>query len=126
MNTTPECRTTHAAGADLISVEDVCIPVGGSVVVSTGYIYDVPMASLVKGRSGLAFNHNIVAFEGLIDPDFIGNEVKVKLFNFSDQPFVINEGDRIAQLVVIDTYTHRYYESTIEARTSGFGSTGGI
>lgn len=53
----------------------------------------------VAPRSGLASKHFIDTGAGVIDADYRG-EVKVLLFNFSDVDFTINEGDRIAQLVL--------------------------
>jgi len=120
----PKIQTKEAAGADLHASENVPIPTGESAVVSTGYLYDVPGCTFMKGRSGLAFKHNVVAFEGTIDADFIGNEVKVKLFNLGKKNILIVKGDRIAQLVVVDTKTHEYFETEDKERDGGFSSTG--
>lgn len=83
----------------------------------------------VAPRSGLAAKHSINTGAGVIDADYRG-EVKVILFNLSDNDFVIKEGDRIAQLVIERIYTpevvvvEKLEESVRGA--GGFGSTGGF
>ena len=83
--------------------------------------------ALLKGRSGLAFRSNIVAFDGTIDSDYRG-VVKVLLFNHSKVDFKINYGDRIAQLIFqkLDTVQFINVETlTASVRDQGgFGSSG--
>jgi len=83
----------------------------------------------VAPRSGLAAKHSIDTGAGVIDADYRG-EVKVILFNLSDNDFAIKEGDRIAQLIIERIYTpdvvvvEKLEESVRGA--GGFGSTGGF
>ncbi|MCH8170153.1 MAG: dUTP diphosphatase, partial [Bacteroidetes bacterium] len=83
----------------------------------------------VRPRSGLAVKHGIGVLNspGTIDSDYRG-EVKIILFNFSDNDFVIKRGDRIAQLVLAKTYFANIIESTelveTERGAGGFGHTG--
>jgi len=83
----------------------------------------------VAPRSGLAAKHSINTGAGVIDADYRG-EVKVILFNHSDNDFTIKEGDRIAQLVIERIYTPEVVvveklEATVRG-AGGFGSTGGF
>lgn len=122
----PTIQTLFSAGADLHAAEDVIIHPGEFAVVSTGYIYHVDKpdtVGLVRGRSGLAFRHRVFAFEGTIDPDYAGNEVKVLLENRSGQPFVVGKGDRIAQIIITKCETGVWFGNRNKERTSGFGST---
>jgi dUTP pyrophosphatase len=83
----------------------------------------------IAPRSGLAAKNFIDVGAGVIDSDYRG-EVKVLLFNFSDVEFVVNPGDRIAQLIV-EKYTRTEIEDVVEGDldstergAGGFGSTG--
>ena len=81
----------------------------------------------IRSRSGLAFKYDITAFHGLIDADYRG-EIKVKLFNHSDNDFLIHPGERIAQLKVAPVARVEWNEvselDTTERGAGGFGSTG--
>ena len=85
----------------------------------------LPQATLLL--VGWAFKYDIVAFHGLIDADYRG-EIMVKLFNLSDNNFVINPGDRIAQLKVARFEKIEWVETkelnSTERGEGGFGSTG--
>jgi dUTP pyrophosphatase len=81
----------------------------------------------VAPRSGLAVKHAITTGAGVVDLDYRG-EVKVVLFNLGDKDFKIQEGDRVAQLVLEKIYTPEVVEVQ-ELQESvrgagGFGSTG--
>lgn len=83
----------------------------------------------VAPRSGLASKHGIDTGAGVIDADYRG-PVKVLLFNFGEKEFEINEGDRVAQLIVERIYTPEVVvveelEETVRG-AGGFGSTGGF
>lgn len=124
----PIIQTANSAGADLIAQADYDLYPGGRVIVSTGYIYDLPRASKIMSRSGLAFKEGIVAFEGLIDADY-RQEVKVLLFNlnpcgYHKIPYKIKVGDRIAQIVVLEVCTQEFFSVTDKERDGGIGSTG--
>jgi len=104
---------------------------GERAVVPTGIAVAIPMgfAGLVTPRSGLAARHGIsvVNGPGLIDAGYRG-EIKVVLVNLSSEPFTIDRGDRIAQLVVVPVAIQEFVvvdELPDSGRGSGgFGSTG--
>ncbi len=104
-NTLPAYETLHAAGMDLRA--DLETPVTlkpmERKLVPTGLYMELPEGyeAQIRPRSGLAFKHGIgiVNSPGTIDADYRG-EIKVLLINLSDQPFEINTGDRIAQMIV--------------------------
>lgn len=90
------------AGWDLFSVEDSIIPAKGCNNVNIGLklaFLDEGYWFKIESRSGLAFKHDIIAFQGVIDNNYRGN-IGVKLFNFSNQDYNIKMGDRIAQIVI--------------------------
>jgi len=104
-NNLPAYETAHAAGMDLRAdlesmvllnpMERKLIPTGLHIELPEGF------EAQIRPRSGLAFKHGIgiVNSPGTIDADYRG-EIKVLLINFSDVPFEINTGDRIAQMIV--------------------------
>ena len=97
--------TEQAAGMDLRAAvpEPITLTPGAFAVVPTGIRVAVPAGfeGQVRPRSGLAANHGIgvVNSPGTIDADYRG-EVRVVLINQGRQPFLVNRGDRIAQLVI--------------------------
>jgi dUTP pyrophosphatase len=105
VNPLPEYQTEHAAGLDLraslpgaVTLEPMqrqLIPTGLFIELPAGY------EAQVRPRSGLAFKHGVTVLNspGTIDADYRG-EVMVLLINLSGQPFVVQPGERIAQLVV--------------------------
>lgn len=104
-NTLPAYETLHAAGMDLRADLDAIITLKPMErkLVPTGLYMELPegFEAQIRPRSGLAFKHGIgiVNSPGTIDADYRG-EIKVLLVNLSDQPFEINTGDRIAQMVI--------------------------
>ncbi|SPO24430.1 probable dUTP pyrophosphatase [Ustilago trichophora] len=120
-----------AAGYDLYSAEKVVLPRGGRKVIQTGICLAIPTGHYgrVAPRSGLASKHGIDTGAGVIDEDYRGL-LGVLLFNFGDAEFTINEGDRIAQLIIekISTPEVEEVESLDETLrgAGGFGSTGGF
>ena len=115
------------AGMDVIADKGCTIKAGGSKVVSTDLRINVPLgyAGLIHSRSGLAFNHGITAFLGVIDANYTG-EVKVLLYNNSDKDYKVKKGDKIAQLLVIPVRLDMIKAEDEEAvrGENGFGSTG--
>lgn len=103
----PSYATEHAAGVDLRAAvpeaEPLTIEPGQWAMVPTGLKIAIPVGfeGQVRPRSGLAAKHGIGMLNGpgTIDADYRG-EVKVILFNFSKEPFVVKRGERIAQLVI--------------------------
>lgn len=127
----PEYATNGAAGMDLKANinEPYILPAKGSVIIPTGLFIALPEGyeATIRSRSGLAFKYDIVAFHGLIDADYRG-EIMVKLFNFSNNDFLINPGERIAQLKIasyekVELIEVKELVST-ERGDGGFGSTG--
>ncbi len=125
----PKRQTEGAAGFDLCSFSDYKILSRSSAIISTGVFMAIPNGfyGRVAGRSSLAFNYDVTAFEGTIDEDYRG-EIKVKLFNHSDKEFCIKPGERVAQLI-IQKYVIPFVSvvkslPSSERGFGGFGSTG--
>jgi dUTP pyrophosphatase len=89
------------AGMDLRSVERVVLSPGAAQGVPTGIAIELPAGyeAQVRPRSGMALKHSITVNFGTIDPGYRG-EIRVVMFNLSPGDYVIEKGDRIAQLVV--------------------------
>ena len=130
----PAYQTAHAAGLDLCahlpdgpvtlhSLERALIPTGLSLALPVGY------EAQVRPRSGLALQHGIgiVNSPGTIDADYRG-EINVLLVNLSTEPFVVKDGERIAQLVVARHETVAWQPAEVldatERGAGGYGSTG--
>jgi dUTP pyrophosphatase len=130
----PTQQHDHDAGYDLHAREDVRLEArGGRALVPTGLAVAIPpgCAGLVLPRSGLALRHGVTCLNtpGLIDPLYRG-ELKVLLVNTDPvQPYEIERGDRIAQLVITQVASEiEWVEVATLDDTSrdtfGFGSTG--
>lgn len=129
----PAYETAHAAGMDLRAFipEQLTIKPLQRLLVSTGLSMELPIGyeAQIRPRSGLAFKHGIgiVNSPGTIDADYRG-EIKVLLVNLSDTDFVINDGDRIAQMVIAKHETiswENVAELSDTARgAGGYGHTG--
>ncbi len=118
------------AGWDIRSNEYKEIPAGCDVIISTGLRVKLPEGhvGLVSPRSGLSFKNGIETGAGIVDEGFTG-EIKVHLYNFSNQDFTVTEGNRIAQLVVLPVYTNGLIEVEsgdipTDRGDRGFGSSG--
>jgi len=129
----PEYATAHAAGLDLranISEPILLKPLERSLV-STGLFIELPIGceAQIRPRSGLAFKHGLTVLNspGTIDADYRG-EVKVLLVNLSNDNFTVNDGERIAQMVIARHETIQWNEvkslEESERGAGGFGSTG--
>lgn len=129
----PQYETAHAAGMDLrafIETEITIEPLQ-RVLVPTGLYIELPVGyeAQIRPRSGLAYKHgiSIVNAPGTIDADYRG-ELKVLLVNLSDTDFVVNNGDRIAQMVIAkhETAVWNVVEelSGTERGAGGYGHTG--
>jgi len=110
----PVKGSEHAAGYDLMSVEDSVVPSRGKILIATGLSMAIPIGNYgrIAPRSGLAAKNFIDVGAGVIDADYRG-EVKVLLFNFGEADFNIKQGDRIAQLI-IEKYTRTEIEEVQE------------
>lgn len=131
--TIPTYGSNEAAGADLYACLETAITVlpGESAWVGTGIALEVPKgcAGLVYARSGLACKRGLAPANkvGVVDSDYRG-EIKVVLYNHSNEPQIIENGERIAQFVITPVLTPLYKEvtelSNTERGVGGFGSTG--
>lgn len=129
----PAYATEGDAGADLVAAEPMTLaPGGGRVLVPTGAAIAIPAgyAGFVQPRSGLAMKHGITCLNtpGLIDSGYRG-ELKVLLVNTDpSEPFTIERGDRIAQLVIQRVEQANFVLvddlPDSERGEGGFGSTG--
>ena len=127
----PAYSSAAAAGADLRASEAVKIPAGGRAAVPTGLRLQIPPGhvGLVWPRSGLAVRHGVTVVNspGTIDSDYRG-EVQVALINLGPEPFVVERGERIAQLVVapVERVAFELRELLPESDrgSGGFGSSG--
>lgn len=130
---TPAYATEKSAGMDLKANIDEPITLGPlqRAMVPTGLYMALPdgTEAQVRPRSGLAAKHGVSVLNapGTVDADYRG-EVKVILVNLSNEPFVINPGERIAQLVVARYEKVEWDEVDVLGETErgagGFGSTG--
>lgn len=126
----PKKAHLNDEGWDLFAVEDQTIEAKSSAVVKVGLkiaFLDDGYWLKVESRSGLAFNHDIVAFQGILDNGYTG-ELKIKLFNFSTLPYVVKAGERAAQILVkysITDFGVEWGKTVITQRGSnGIGSSG--
>ena len=117
------------AGLDLAACEPAVLEPGERAVVPTGVAVEIPegYAGFVQPRSGLAARHGIgiVNSPGLIDSGYRG-EIRVVLLNTGREPFSVEAGMRIAQLVIAPVASVRLVEvdelAASERGTQGFGS----
>ncbi|MDR2621566.1 MAG: dUTP diphosphatase [Dysgonamonadaceae bacterium] len=132
-HTLPGYETPYSAGMDLRANLEAPITLGSleRTLVPTGLFIELPIGyeAQIRPRSGLAIKHGIslVNTPGTIDADYRG-EIKVILVNLSATPFVINDGERICQMVVAK-HERIEWELTEELNATvrgagGFGHTG--
>ena len=134
-NRMPAYGTNESAGADVKASESVMILAGERKLVKTGLKLVMPkgVVGLIHPRSGLALRHGITVLNapGTIDSDYRG-EIGVILYNSSKEDYVVEQGDRIAQ-IVFQRYIDIQFEyggvdipkeEETERGEGGFGSTG--
>lgn len=129
----PTYQTALAAGADIYAniTEELTIKPFERILVPTGLIIELPEGyeAQIRPRSGLALKHGITVLNspGTIDADYRG-EIKVLLINLSQVEFRINQGDRIAQMVIAKCEQANWQTeielSTTERGEGGYGHTG--
>lgn len=130
----PFYATEGSAGMDLIACveEDIVLPPLGRALVPTGIAIELPgpeYGAFVFARSGLAIKKGITLANcvGVIDSDYTG-EIKVGLINMSNEEFVVTNGERIAQLVIMPVNQAKLTVvdelDKTERGAGGFGSTG--
>ncbi|MCC9166677.1 dUTP diphosphatase [Pontibacter harenae] len=129
----PSYQTIHSAGMDLRANLEAPVtlkPLQRSLI-PTGLYIELPEGheAQIRPRSGLAYKHgiSIVNSPGTIDADYRG-EIKVLLVNLSDQDFIVEDGERIAQMVVAKYERIAWAEAQTltdtERGAGGYGSTG--
>ena len=130
---TPKYKTDGSSGVDLSAFLDkeVVIKPNSSELIPTGLQVAIPeeFEIQIRPRSGLAAKESIGVLNspGTIDSDYRG-ELKIILFNHSNKDFIINNGDRIAQMVLVPILKMEFEEvdslpDTVRGQ-GGFGSTG--
>ena len=129
----PTYGTDHAAGADLYALTHgpVEIAPGGTALIRTGVAVAIPQGymGLIFARSGLAAKQGLAPANkvGVIDADYRG-ELIVFLHNHSGQPRTIEDGERIAQMVITPCFTAQFQTvdelDETQRGSGGFGSTG--
>lgn len=129
----PEYKTELSAGMDLCAnlEEEICLKPLERKLIPTGLFLEIPAGfeAQVRPRSGMALKYGITVLNtpGTIDADYRG-EIGVILVNLSNQEFTIQDGERIAQLVIAKHETAVWEEvQTLEESergSGGFGSTG--
>lgn len=129
----PHYSTEGSSGMDVrAAVENqILLSPGKVILVPTNLSVEIPNGYeiQVRPRSGLAAKHGIGILNtpGTIDADYRG-EIKIIMMNFSDDDFLINRGDRIAQLVVAKVYKAELIETEelidTDRGSGGFGHTG--
>ena len=125
----PEKAHASDAGYDLRSKNHEYIYEIGYAVFDTGVHVEIPegYVGYVQGRSGLNINHNVICPTGTIDAGYTGS-IKVKLYNLKPYAYIIEPGDKIAQLIIQPLADTELVEvealGESERGTDGFGSTG--
>ena len=129
----PRYHSEYASGMDVAALleNSVTLEPGSSYLFPTGFAVAIPVGFelQVRPRSGLAIKHSITISNspGTIDADYRG-EIRVGLINLGREPFVVNRGDRIAQLVLTPVYKADIQVVATLDETSrgsgGFGHTG--
>ena len=129
----PHYETTQSAGMDLRAnlTESITLKPLNRTLVKTGIFLELPAGyeAQVRPRSGLAFKKGVTVLNtpGTIDADYRG-EVGVILVNLSNEDYVVNDGERVAQMVIAkyEQPSWEEVENLIETvrGSGGFGSTG--
>jgi dUTP pyrophosphatase len=132
-NPLPAYQTAHAAGLDLCAflAEPICLKPMERALIATGLFIEIPEGyeAQIRPRSGLALKHGITVLNspGTIDADYRG-EIKVLLINLGSEPFTIQSGERIAQMIVAACTQIEWHEtsqlSATDRGAGGYGSTG--
>lgn len=129
----PVYETGGSVGFDILARVETVIPAGkialipGNIIVEVpeGYMLTIASRSSTPLKKGLLTPHGI----GIIDKDYCGpdDEIKIQVYNFSENEVVIGRGDKIAQGVFVRVDTFEWNEVDVMQKPSrgGFGSTGG-
>ena len=97
----PTKATKKSIGYDIYAINNLQVPANNNQLIDTGLAMTPPQGSYIRitPRSGLASKKKIQIDAGVIDPDYTG-EIKVLLLNHSSKPFQVNQGDKIAQIIL--------------------------
>ena len=130
---TPEYKTSGSSGMDLIAFVENSIKIAPNTLelIPTGLTIAIPkeLEIQIRPRSGLAAKYSISVLNtpGTIDSDYRG-EIKIILFNHGNKDFIVNNNDRIAQMVLTPVIKMEFEEVDQLPKTirgsGGFGSTG--
>ena len=129
--TTKDLYKHHAldAGLDVTANVTIIIPARESRLIDTGVYINIPkgFVGLLWSRSGLSVKYRLEVGAGCIDSGYTG-EVKVHLYNHSDEDYKVNIGDKIAQLLTIPVNLNMYkkvqFLEDSDRGEKGFGSSG--
>lgn len=128
----PKYETEGSVGFDLLAREEVTIPPKSIALIPSNVIVEVPkqymlllaLRSSTPRKKGLLKPHGI----GVIDHDYCGprDEIKIQVYNFTDQPVTVSRGEKIAQgiFVHIDKFAWEEVVNLRKESRGGFGSTG--
>lgn len=128
----PKYETDGSVGFDFLAREDTVISAKSVALISGNAVVEVPrnfvlfvtLRSSTPRKKGLLMPHGV----GVIDHDYCGphDEIKIQVYNFTDQPVTISRGEKIAQgiFVHIDKVEWEEVERIREESRGGFGSTG--
>jgi dUTP pyrophosphatase len=116
------------AGLDLRAVERIVLTTGMAYAVPTGIAIELPSGyeAQIRPRSGMALKHAVTVNFGTIDPGYRG-EIRVIMFNLGQSQYIVEKGDRIAQLIVSRYESIDWEESDLSDSLrgdGGFGSSG--
>jgi dUTP pyrophosphatase len=127
----PKYETTGAAGFDLAASVDMTVQPGQVTLVPTGLVIAVPAGHVlgIFARSSTPLKRGLMVANGvgLVDSDYCGprDEIKIEVYNFTQQPVAVAKGDRLAQGVIMPFVRAEWQEAGATAPSrGGFGSTG--
>lgn len=132
--TSPTYAYQTDSGMDLFSVETIAIEPFGRALIPTGIHFDIPenYEIQVRSKSGLALNQGLMVLNspGTVDQGYTG-EIKVIMFNTTNNSVIINKGQKIAQAVMSPVVCGKWIQlvevdnvTTKDREDKGFGSTG--
>lgn len=125
----PDYANEHDAGMDLYAAESTTIMPGEHSLIPSGIAMSIPegYVGLIWDKSGLAVKHKLVTIAGVIDSGYRG-EIQVALMNTGSEPYSVEAGKKIAQLLVqpvlLPTIVEMDELPTSQRGANGFGSTG--
>ena len=125
----PQYANENDAGMDFFSNEEHLLKPGERKAVSTGISMAIPagFVGLIRDKSGIAFKHGLKTMAGVVDSGYRG-EVKIVIKNLSDKDYLIEKGNKIAQMLIQPIVQKELLEVTdlddTQRGEGGFGSSG--